>query len=69
MMRADTSELTAERRRLMGRQQALAATINSYYPRAVGSARSAGEESACAEAQRNTKRIREIDALLDGVAG
>jgi hypothetical protein len=61
-------ELRQERARLMLEQHRLAATINSYYPRAAGGSRPVGEVMACAQATANTARIREIDADLTALA-
>lgn len=57
-------ELRAERDRLIANQRGLAATINTYYPCPVDQPRSAGELAACAQAERNTQRIAEIDRDL-----
>jgi hypothetical protein len=62
-------ELRAERARLIRSQHALAAEINRYYPRVSAGARPLGEAQACARAEANTLRLREIKADLERLGG
>jgi hypothetical protein len=62
------AQLRAERAALIRDQYALAARINSYYPRPTGQDRPLGEKAACQRAEENVARIREIDADLGALA-